>query len=182
MNDWTDATLRTPRLTLEALTAAHADPLFSGLCDESLYTWIPQAPPASAEALRARYLRLERRASPSGDARWLNWALRLASGAYVGTIEATVAPAHTATLAWTIFGAHQRQGYAREAAARVCAHLEASAGVSRFEALIDTRNAASIALAASLGLARVELIRGADNFKGSVSDEYRYARDVAPAT
>lgn len=178
MNDWTDATLRTPRLTLEALTATHAERLFPGLCDESLYAWIPQVPPASIEALRARYLRLERRASPSGDARWLNWALRLESGEYAGTLEATLAPAHTALLAWTVFASHQRLGYAREAAARVCAHLEDAAGVSRFEALIDTRNAPSIALASSLGFERAEVIRGADVFKGAVSDEYRYVRDV----
>jgi hypothetical protein len=39
---------------------------------------------------------------------------------------------------------------------------------------IDTRNVASIALVESLGFSRVAFEKGADHFKGSSSDEYRY--------
>jgi len=39
---------------------------------------------------------------------------------------------------------------------------------------MDTRNAASVSLSEALGFERVGTTLGADHFKGSVSDEYRY--------
>ena len=39
---------------------------------------------------------------------------------------------------------------------------------------MDTRNAASVALAEALGFERVGTTPGTGHFKGSVSDEYRY--------
>ncbi len=39
---------------------------------------------------------------------------------------------------------------------------------------MDTRNAASVSLAEALGFVRVGTTPGADHFKDSVSDEYRY--------
>ena len=175
-----DEPLATARLALEPLLPAHAARLYPALRERELYTYIPQPPPASVEALETRYRRLASRRSPDGAEIWLNWAARLAdapdSPAYVGTFEATVYGDGSAAIAYMIFGPHQRRGYAAEGCRAVLAYLARAVGVRRAFAEIDTRNAASVALVGSLGFVRVALRPNADFFKGASSDEYRYER------
>ena len=173
--------LTTDRLLLEPLTAAHAVALFHPLCDPALYRFIPDNPPESMAELAQQYRFWEARRSPDGSETWLNWALRRRDGTeYVGTLQASVLPDHSAVVAYVVFAQHQRQGYATEALARLVDHLIADLGVAVVAAEIDTRNLASIALVERLGFARVVLRKGADHFKGAPSDEYRY--EFRPAT
>lgn len=167
--------LETERLALEPLRATHAAALYDGLRDDRLYRYIPTEPPASLEALRGRYARLESRRSPDGLEAWLNWAVRLRGAEeYVGTLEASVHPDGVADVAYLVFTPRQGCGYAREGLARLLQLLFDCYGARCVAAEIDTRNAASIALVESLGFARVATRRGADHFKGEPSDEYRY--------
>lgn len=167
--------LTSARLLLEPLAADHAQALYPLLRDERLYTYIPQEPPASREALAARYRRLEARRSPDGQEVWLNWAARLhGTQTYVATFQATIFPDATALLAYMVFPLHQRQGYGREGSARVIEHLVRDHGVRLVAAEIDTRNRASIGVVEALGFTRVATRPSADFFKGAVSDEYRY--------
>jgi [ribosomal protein S5]-alanine N-acetyltransferase len=171
--------LETPRLLLEPLETHHAPALYAALQASELYTFIPRDPPATPDTLAARYKVLSSRHSPDGREDWLNWAMRhRATGAYVGTIEATVRADHTALLAYMIFPSYWLQGYAREGCSCVLAHLFEHYHVSRVAAEIDTRNAASIRLVESLGFTRVAVTPGADFFKGASSDEYRYERSA----
>ena len=173
----------TPRLLLEPIIVGHAAALFEALQAAELYTYIPQEAPSSLEALTARFEALSHRRSPDGHEVWLNWALRQrATGAYVGTVQATVRTDHPALLAYMIFVPFWRQGYAREACARVLAHLFEDYHVSRIAAEIDTRNTASIRLVEALGFARVATTPGADFFKGATSDEYRYELSASEFT
>lgn len=165
----------TPRLLLEPLVEAHAAVLYPLLQDVRLYTFIPQGPPASSEALAARYRALSARRSPDGSEIWLNWALRLrADERYVGIVQATIQADRRALLAYMVFHPFQGQGFAREGCIRVLKHLCGDYGMQRVAAEIDTRNSASIALVESLGFTCVAMDPAADFFKGSVSDEYRY--------
>jgi RimJ/RimL family protein N-acetyltransferase len=167
--------LETARLRLEPLVVGHAAALFEALQAPDLYTYNPQDPPSSPEILTARYATLSSRRSPDGREVWLNWALRQrATGDYVGTVQTTVRADQTALLAYMIFVPFWRQGYAREACARVLAHLFEEYHLSCVAAEIDTRNAASMRLVEALGFTRVATTPGADFFKGSASDEYRY--------
>lgn len=168
--------LATERLNYEPLGAEHASLLFPELRDEALYRFIPQNPPASVEALTARFERLEREPhSPDGDERWLNWVMRdRASGSYVGTLEATVSPARSALVAYFVFASHQRRGYAKEGLRALVDHLFATYQVDAVIAEIDTRNIASISLVAALGFACIARTTDADFFKDSASDEYRF--------
>ena len=160
---------------LEPLLPEHAALLFEGLADERLYRFIPQNAPESVETLEARYRRLSSRRSPDGSQVWLTFAMRLRERAtYLGTLEVTVFPDRSAYLAYTVFVPFWRQGYAREGCARMLRHLVEDHGVRVVTAEMDTRNAASVALAESLGFERVRTTFGADHFKGSVSDEHRY--------
>ena len=47
--------LETSRLRLDPSRKEHANAMFAGLSDDRLYRFIPDVPPASIEALRARY-------------------------------------------------------------------------------------------------------------------------------
>ena len=170
-----DAPLDTARLVLEPLVVAHAQALYPLLHDERLYTYIPQEPPPSVEALAARYQRLATRCSPDGRQVWLNWVARLRTRQdYVGMFQATIDADRTALLAYMIFPPWQGQGYAREGGERVLEHLMRDYGTPLVAAEIDTRNRASISLVESLGFVRVAERPAADFFKGAVSDEYRY--------
>ena len=166
------------RLLLEPQVEAHAALLRDSLCSDSLYTYVPQEPPRSAEAFAAlviRFRKLSARLSPDGAEAWLNWALKdRASENYIGTVQATIHPDLTANIAYQTFAAYLRQGYAKEGCARVIEHLFEDYGVKVVEALIDTRNTASVKLAEGLGLTLCETITDADFFKGGASNEFRY--------
>lgn len=82
----------------------------------------------------------------------------------------------TAHVAYFVFRAHQRQGFAAEAVAAVLAHLSEALGVREARALLDTRNEGSWRLLERLGFTRARLIKNADHFKGADSDEYEYVR------
>jgi len=175
-----DAPLATARLVLEPLVVAHAKALYPLLQDERLYTYIPQEPPLSVEALAARYQRLATRRSPDGRQIWLNWVARLNTERdNVGMFQATIDSDQTALLAYMIFPPWQGQGYAHEGGARVLEHLVRDYGAPLVTAEIDTRNRASISLVESLGFVRVAERPAADFFKGAVSDEYRYEYRLA---
>ncbi len=160
---------------LEPLEATHAHVLYAFLLDDRLYSFIPQDPPVSEQALGERYRRLEARQSPDGCEIWLNWAMRLSGTVnYVGTLEATVYPDWTAHIAYLVFSPHQGHDYATEGLRRVLEYLVTTHQVRVIAAQIDTRNAASIAVVERLGLVQVATVRDADFFKGKPSDEYRY--------
>lgn len=169
-----ESPLKTNRLVLEPLLPFHAARLYEHLLDWRLYTFIPQEPPASPEALEERYRKLSTRRSPDGREAWLNWALRVRSGGYAGLLEATVEADGNAYVAYTVFVPYQRMGFAAEACERLLQHLFGDYGVTTAVAEIDTRNAASIALVEALGFGRVSFHENADHFKGAPSDEYRY--------
>ncbi len=175
---YTPSYIATQRLILEPLTAEHAGALFAPLSDSALYTYLPGEPPVSVEALRERYQRLEARRPPNGKELWLNWAGRQHNGAYVGLVEATVHADATAHVAYFVFRPFQRQGFAAEAVEAVLAHLKSDVGVREARALLDTRNEASWRLLERLGFRRERMIKNADLFKGSASDEYEYVREL----
>lgn len=170
-----EKTLETNRLILEALRRSHAEELFDVLADERLFRFIPADPPASVESLAQRFEQLERRGPPGGKELWLNWVMRLKSdGSCVGRVEATVLPDRTALLAYELGAAHWGRGLATEACREATHALFLYFRVEQIVADVDTRNAASLRLLERLGFERGPVTRGADHFKGAVSDELRW--------
>lgn len=87
--------ISTPRLALEPLTVAHADLLFAGLSDPSLYSFIPSNPPVSVDDLHERYTRILRGPQDSPGEIWLNWAVQeIATCDYNGFVETSTLPDH----------------------------------------------------------------------------------------
>lgn len=168
--------LVTERLECEPLVAGHAARLLPELRNAALYRFIPQDPPDDVETLTARFERLEHEPhSPDGSELWLNWAMRQrTTGAFVGTLEASVVPESSAEIAYFVFEPHQRTGYAKEGVSVLIDHLFGQYQIEVVVAEIDTRNVPSISLVKSLGFECVALRANADFFKGATSDEYRF--------
>lgn len=177
-----DAIIHTRRLTLHPLKAAHAERMFEGLSDVASYAFTPDDPFSDVAALAARYKLLESRRSPDGAEAWLNWVIESdETRQLLGYVQFTVLPSERrALVAYFVFAPHRRQGVAFEAVWITLARVIADYALLRVDAQIDTRNSASIALVESLGFCRQHLIPHADEFKGAISDEYRYA--YLPAT
>jgi RimJ/RimL family protein N-acetyltransferase len=136
------------------LRISHAEEMVFVLGDEALYEYTGGAPP-TLEELRARYARQISGGSPDGAHGWLNWILREREHhSAVGIVQATLSHEEqdvVAEVAWIIAVAHQRRGYAAEAAGAIVAWLRRNDVIS-VAAHIDPRNAASAAVAKRLGL------------------------------
>ena len=169
------ANLKSQRLRMEPLRAEHAALVLAPLQDSAIYTYIPEDPP-TLEALQRRYDFLEGGSSPDGQEFWLNWiAFMDDSMTPVGIFQATLPKSEPGSFAYIVFPPFWRQGYAREMATCVMNHVFDTYGQPSLFAEIDSRNAGSIRLVESLGLIHVETTEGADFFKGSSSDEVKYA-------
>lgn len=174
-----ERSLRTARLTLEPIVPEHAPLLFDQLDDDRLWRFmIFRLRPRSVDGLRKRFTRYAARTSPDGDEIWLNYALRRADGAYVGTVQATVAGSH-AMIGYSIFVDHWRQGYGKEACMELLRSLRDDFGVCRVEATVDTENDASIRLLEVLGFVRV-WTGPSEDMPGRT--DHRYERQWAPTT
>lgn len=172
--------MSTGRLLLDLLRPRHASVLFRPLQEASLYTFIPQQPPGSVDALRAKYTTLARMTSKEDDEVWLNWiALKKGDSKPVGVFEASVFLDGRADIAYFVFRPFRRRGYARECCGSIIECLAERFRVDEFVARIDSKNQASIALVESMGFIRNKLVCEAQRFKGRVSDEYEYRLERA---
>ena len=142
--------IETDRLTLEPLTAAHAEEMFAVLSDPAIYEF-ENAPPASVAALRERYRRLETRGSPDGRERWLNWVVRRRGAELIGCVQATVQPTGRAGIAYEFNSRHWRRGYGREATRAMLAELASHHAVREFTAVLKRANFRSLGLVQRLG-------------------------------
>jgi RimJ/RimL family protein N-acetyltransferase len=138
------------QVKLEPLTARHAGEMFAVLRDPAIYEF-ENEPPASPEALAARYRRLEARRSPDGTQQWLNWIIRLPSGEAAGYVQATVMPSGAAYVAYELASRHWRRGIGSAAVRAMLDELRANHGVTLFVAVLKARNFRSLALLRKLG-------------------------------
>lgn len=143
-------TLVADGLVLEPQVAAHADPMFDVLSDPAIYTY-ENEPPASREALHARFLRLETRISGDGAEQWLNWVVRLAGGPLIGYVQATVGADRSAYVAYVFASTYWGHGYATRAVAAMIAELAQAYGVQRVDAIAVRRNTRSLRVLERLG-------------------------------
>ena len=139
-----------PPLVLEPLLATHAPEMFTVLTDPAIYEF-ENAPPGSEEALTRRYAMLERRQSPNGEELWLNWVIRLPSGALAGYVQATVLKSGSAYVAYELSSRYWRRGIGSAAVAAMLTELRLAYAVRRYVAVLKARNYRSLALLRKLG-------------------------------
>ncbi len=140
-----------------------------------MWQFFPKLRPKSFEELRLTYARWENPFHAKSELRE-NWACRdRLSRDVVGTMQATTFPAQTLSyIAYGIFAAYQRRGYAREAVEAVLHHLDNDLHSRRIFAEMDVKNEASFRLAESLGFKRVKTRHTVDPERGIDADEYLY--------
>lgn len=130
---------------LEPLRASDADRMFEVLSDPAIYDHLDYGPPASLDHLRSVYAKLERRTSPDGKQKWLNWIAKL-NAAPIGYLQATVDAYHGAWVAYVLASRHWGCGYATEAMRAMLEHLSSSHAVDRYFASAEAENSRSIRL------------------------------------
>ena len=163
--DWPAAEpIETVRLTLEPLRVGHAGEMVRILGDSELYEYTGGKPP-SLEELRARYAMQAVGRSPDGRRGWLNWIAReRAAGAAIGTVQATLDRTGrrlSGEIAWIVGVAHQRRGYATEAAGAMVEWLKTQ-GVQTITAHIHPDHRASMSVARHLGLTPTDIVEGGE--------------------
>jgi RimJ/RimL family protein N-acetyltransferase len=124
--------------------------MFRVLGDPAIYEF-ENEPPESEEWLTRRYEFLERRSSPDGAERWLNWVVRLPSGELAGHVQATVLASGTALVAYELNSRYWRQGIGSSAVTAVLAELSSTYSVHLFVAILKTANYRSMGLLIRLG-------------------------------
>ena len=170
-----DQHLYTTRLRIEALRQSHATVVFPAQQDPSIYQYIPENA-LSLEELTRRYDFLEKATSPDGTEHWLNWIVFLKdTDIVIGTFQATIPADGDASIAYIVFPAFWKRGYATEIGNHMLSHIFKTYNPSTIIAEIDTRNLASLQLVQRWGFAKVKTTKNADFFKGSSSDEFTYA-------
>lgn len=172
----TERPIPTPRLVLEPQRAAHAEAMFELLADPAIYLH-ENAPPASLEALRERFARLESRGSADGSERWLNWVLRRTDGRLAGYVQATVQADGRAWVAYVLGSAHWGQGLASEAISAMIQELGTQHAVHTLLAVYKCSNTASRRLLERQGFAAAE---AGDPLRASIeADEDLMSRPLA---
>jgi RimJ/RimL family protein N-acetyltransferase len=135
----------TARLRFEPLRAAHAPLLFATLADPRIYAYVPDEVHPTVESLAKRYAFLERGAPAGEKDVWLNWALqRTDTGAYVGTLQATVTPDSHAYIGYVLGPEYWGQGFATEACRWLVAALQQRFVITEILATVDVRNLRSV--------------------------------------
>jgi len=145
--------IETAGLVLEPQVAAHADAMFIVLSDPAIYEH-ENAPPASVDALRERYRKLETRRSRDGREQWLNWVVRLPGGELAGYVQATVYPdAHASDIAYEFASRYWGRGIARAAVEAMIGELVTHHGVRALSAIVKRSNERSRRFLERLGFA-----------------------------
>jgi len=132
-------------LVLEPQTATHAAEMFLVLSDPAIYEF-ENAPPPSVEWLRARFTKLETRASADGREQWLNWVIRVPASGLIGYVQATVRPDAHAAIAYELASAYWGRGLAHEAVGAMIFELVQHYGVRGLFAVLKQENRRSIRL------------------------------------
>lgn len=141
-------------LVFEPLGPGHAPVLFPVLGDARVWQHIQGSDGATEDQMRAVYAR--RAAGPGRpDERWINHAVRLAGGPYLGRVEATVHGGTWAEIAYVFGVAHRGRGYARAAVAWLLEHI----GVEEAWAAVSAGNARSQRLLTALGFRETPPVR-----------------------
>ena len=137
-------------MTLEPQAVAHVDEMFAVLNDPAIYEY-ENEPPPSIEWLRKRFTKLESRRSPDGTEAWLNWVIRLPTGALTGFVQATVQADACASIAYELSSAYWGRGLASRAVEAMIGELESRYQVRELSAVFKRANLRSMRLLERLG-------------------------------
>jgi ribosomal-protein-alanine N-acetyltransferase len=168
--------LRAGSLILEPQVVRHAEELFRLFQDPELSRYITRDPPRDFSVFLEGIAFLEGRKSRDQKEYWLNWvAFEASTQEIVGQFELSLDPAKgEANLAYFVFRAYQRRGFAKQGCRAVLSYAFQKLGLRVAKIEMDQRNQASWALAESLGARRIRAKSRAQEIRGQWSDEFLY--------
>ena len=170
----------TVRLRIEPLRADHAPLLFDALADAAIYTYIPDERHSSVDSLARRYAFLACGAPEDVEEVWLNWALqRIDTGAYIGTLQATVLPDARAFMGYVLTPSTWGHGFAKEACRWLVGELQCRYAVDEILATVDTRNLRSQRVLERLGFDRIGTAPAEIRGEATMDLRYRLAHGRA---
>lgn len=140
--------------TVRPLEPEDAEALFPGLAEPSLYTWIPQRPPATLQALRETLARQCAGAPPDSGETWLNWLL-LDGGQAAGRLQATRCADGALWIGYIVLPGHQGRGLASQGVAWMLGELQRRWPGQPVWASVDVRHPASARVLARNGFVRL---------------------------
>ena len=141
-----------PRPHAAAADGSACPATFDALSDPAIYTY-ENAPPASLDALRERFARLESRRSADGRRRGLNGVVQAADERLIGFVQATIHADHSAAIAYEFASAHWGRGLASQAVRAMLDELVGHCAVQRLFAVLKRRNERSLRPLERLGFA-----------------------------
>lgn len=139
------------RFTMEERRVAHASELFEVLRDPRLYAFLDEVPPASVQELAEKLARSEHRRSPDGKEHWLNWVVRVESGAIAGYVQTTVAENKETNVAYVFSPLYKGQGIATAAVRRMLEIVVEDHQPTMLFIVAEADNLPSLRLAERLG-------------------------------
>jgi [ribosomal protein S5]-alanine N-acetyltransferase len=166
--------LKSGRLRLDPVGPEDLDMVWDLYKDPNLHTYTPFEFKPNDDVERFR--RWTRQQSPDGAETWLNWLTRKDdTSEVVGHVQVGIKGDRNAYIGYVVGRDHQQNGYATESLTLVMDFLKTQGQVRELCAFVDTRNLPSIALVTKLGFKQKEMIKNADHFKGSPSDEFVFS-------
>lgn len=165
------------RLRFEPLRVEHAAELFDVFRPPELYSFIPEKPPASLQAMEDDFKHFIGGPPEDSGEVWLNWAiLERGQSAYVGTLQATVFSDGVLWIGYKLGPPHWGKGIATEGVRWLSRELQSRYPKLAIHASVDIRNEASIRVLTKVGfeLAR----REPAELHGQESEDYIF---VLPA-
>ena len=128
---------------------------------------------ATVYSLTRRYAFLESGAPPGMGEVWLNWALqRVDTGAYIGTLQATVTPDSHASIGYVLTPSAWRQGFATEACRWLLVALQKRFVLNEITATVDVRNLPSLRVLDRLNFDCIGTEPA--EIRGEATTDYRY--------
>lgn len=166
------ATLRTARLLLRAPSAGDATPLVRMYRDRRMWVYVPRAVWRPGGRATVRRIQTSIR---KGAARWYVIS-ESPSGAFVGVIAVFSIDwmERTGELGYLITRGKWGNGYASEAASRVCQFAFRHLRLRRLDAVVGEGNEASVAILLRLGFRREGSARKAAWLNGRWRDQLRF--------
>lgn len=156
--------LETKRLIMEPLKREHAEKLYKGYCDESIYQYIEHDVPESLEWLQDEFSILEKGEHTNSAGKHMlfyDWAVySKIDHEYIGRSEFTIYDNGDCNVAYVFFSPFWNRGFAFEATQIGLKYVKSTKKVKKFIITCDTWNVASKRIAEKLGFIFVETSYG----------------------
>jgi RimJ/RimL family protein N-acetyltransferase len=180
MNDFTKK-IETNNLILEPLSIEHAEKLYNGYCDESIYEFIECEVPESLDWLKDLFKILETGEFTNRKGvhmQILDWAIYSKfEREYIGRCDYTIYDNGDCNVGYVFFSPYWRKGYSYEAVCETFQFVKKLNIVNKFIIECDSLNVGSMRIAQKLNFKYVETKFNATKLKNRMGHDHCFTYD-----